>query len=332
MFDSVKRGTLILALTTMLALPAVPSVAQELPPKLIKIIVAFGPGGTSDSVARLYGQKMAELLNTAVIVENKPGGNQLLAIRALRTSPPDGSTLHAAVGSELVQNPALRKRLSYDPLRDFTLIGLAVTHPGVIFINPDLPVHSIGELVAYSAAHPGELNYGSAGVGSAGHLHAEALLSLTGMRMTHVPYASDSEVIREVMVGRVQMGIMTTVNTVSFIKAGKIRALAVEAATRLPYLPGVPTVAEADVKGLAGLEPHTFEAFVGPAGMPPAVVARINEAINKTSAMPEVVERVRGTLFSEPATTTPSSVREFIEKEIAKWKVFGKTVELPDIN
>ena len=331
MFDSVKRGTLILALTTMLALPAVPSVAQELPPKLIKIIVAFGPGGTSDSVARLYGQKMAEQLNTAVIVENKPGGQQLLAIRAVRAAPPDGATLHMAVGSALVQNPALRKHLSYDPLKDFTLLGLAVTHPGVIFIDPQLPVNSIGELVAYSAAHPGELNYGSAGVGSAGHLHAEALLSLTGMKMTHIPYSSDSEVIREVIAGRVQMGIMTTLNTVSFVKSGKIRAIAVEAAQRLPYMPDVPTVAETDVKGLAGLEPHTFEGLVGPAGMPPTIVAQLNEAINKTSAMPEVIQRVHESFFSEPATTTPSTFREFLEKEIAKWKVFGKSVELPDL-
>jgi tripartite-type tricarboxylate transporter receptor subunit TctC len=133
MFANVQRTAVLLGLAAMLAILAVPAVAQQFPPKLIKIVVAFGAGGTSDSVARLYGQKMAELLNTAVIVENKPGGQQLLAIRAVRAAPPDGATLHMAVGSALVQNPALRKHLSYDPLKDFTLLGLAVTHPGVTF-------------------------------------------------------------------------------------------------------------------------------------------------------------------------------------------------------
>jgi tripartite-type tricarboxylate transporter receptor subunit TctC len=258
-------------------------------------------------------------------------GSQMLAIRTLLGSRPDGSTLLAAVGSTLVHNPSLRKHLPYDPLKDFTLLGLAVTNPAVIVINPDLPVHSLGELVAYSAAHPGELNYGSPGVGSSGHVHAEALLSLTGMKMTHVPHAADAEAIREIMAGRVHMGIMPTLNTVAFVKAGKMRALAVEAAQRLPSLPDVPTVAEADAKGLAGLDPHTFVAFVGPAGMPAGVVAQFNEAINKTSAMPDVVERVRNSFHAEPATTTPASFREFIEKEIAKWKVLGNLVELPDL-
>jgi tripartite-type tricarboxylate transporter receptor subunit TctC len=331
-FAKIQRPAAVLGLTAILALSAVSALAQQFPPKVIKIIIPFGAGGNADSIVRLYGQKMSELLSAPVIIENKPGGAQLIGIRALKASPPDGSTLLAAVGSALVQNPALRKRLSYDPLKDFSLLGLLATNPGVIFINPDLPVHSIGELVAYSTSHPGELNYGSAGIGTAGHLHAEALFSLTGIKMTHVPYGADAEVIREVMAGRVHMGIMTTTNTVSFAQAGKIRALAVEATQRLPYLPEVPTVSETAVKGLGGLEPHTFVSLVGPAGMPATVVAQLNEAINKVSTMPDVVERVRDTLYAEPVTTTPASFREFLEKEIAKWKAFGKTVELPDLN
>ena len=229
-FASGKAKAAILGLMAALALGSA-AVAQQFPPKLIKVLSAFGAGGNTDSIARLYGQKMSELLNTPVIIENKPGGGQMIAIRALLGSRPDGSTLMAGVGSALVHNPALRKRLPYDPLKDFSLIGLAVTNPAVIFISPELPVHSIGDLVAYSAAHPGELNYGSAGVGSAAHIHAEALLSLTGMKMTHVPYTSE-----------------------------------------------------------------------------------------------------RDCFYAEPAITAPASFREFIEKEIAKWKVFAKTVELPELN
>jgi tripartite-type tricarboxylate transporter receptor subunit TctC len=324
------KWTLIALIGVTLALPF-PAEAQQYPSKPIRIIVAFGPGGTTDSVARLYGQKMSELLNTPVIVENKPGGNQLTAIRSLQSMPPDGYTLYLGTGSSLVQNPALRKELPYDPLKDFTLVGLAVTNPGVIYVNPELPVHSVDELVAYAAAHPGKLNYGSAGIGTAGHLGIEALMSVTGMKLTHVPYKADADAIREAMIGTVQVGMMPTLNAVPFIKAGKIRAIAVTTLQRVADLPDVPSLTEGGIKGLTALDPHTFEAFVGPAGMPPAVVTTLNDAINKISAMPDVVSRVRDTLHSDPATSTPASFREFIEKEIGKWKELGKTVHLPDL-
>jgi tripartite-type tricarboxylate transporter receptor subunit TctC len=324
------KPTFVAALVVTLGL-SLPAGAQQFPSRPIKIIVAFGPGGTTDLVARLYGQKMSELLNTPVIVENKPGGNQLTAIRFIQNSPPDGYTLYLGTGSSLVQNPALRKELPYDPLKDFTLVGLAVTNPGVVYVNPELPVHSIDELVAYSAAHPGKLNYGSAGFGTAGHLGIEALMSVTGMKLTHVPYKSDADAIREAMVGTVQVGMMPTLNAVPFIKAGKIRAIAVTTLQRVPDLPDVPSLSEGGIKGLTALDPHTFEAFVGPAGIPPGIVTTLNEAINKISAMPDVVIRVRDNLHSEPATSTPASFREFLEKEIAKWKELGKTVTLPEL-
>ena len=321
------RRAAILGVATMLALPAF---AQQFPSKPIRIIVAFGPGGTTDTVWRLYGQKMTELLGTPVIIDNKPGGNQMVAIRQILQAPPDGHTLYAAVGSSLVFNPALRKDLPYDPLKDFSLIGIAVISPGVIFVKPDLPIRSIGELVAYARANPGKLNYGSAGLGTAGHLSAEAILNTTQTKMTHIPYKADVDVIREVIAGNVQMGIFTTMNTVQYINAGQIRPLAVIAPHRLPYLPNVPSLAETDVKELAQLEPHTYMALVGPAGMSPAVVTRINDAVNKISAMPDVAARVRDGLYSEPATITPSDFRQFVAKEIAKWRILGKNVKLDD--
>jgi len=265
-----------------------------------------------------------------VIIDNRPGANQITAIRALMSSPPDGYTLYAATGSSLVQNPALRPGLPYDPLKDFTLIGMAVTNPGVIFVSPALPVHTIKELVAYDAANPGKLNYGSAGLGPAGHLAAEALMSATGLKMTHVPYKSDADVIREVMGGNVHVGIMTTLNTVQAVKAGNIRAIAVTTEKRLPYLPDVQSLPEVGMKNLNALDPHTFISFVGPAGMAPEVVAKLNDAINKTSAMPDFADRVRSTLNAEPATSTPASFRKFVEANLATWREIGKTVKLPE--
>jgi tripartite-type tricarboxylate transporter receptor subunit TctC len=321
------RRAAALAAAVLLALPAL---AQDYPSRPIKILVGFGAGGTTDSVARLYGQKLSEVLNAPVIIDNKPGANQITAIRALMAAPPDGYTLYAASASSLVQNPALRSNLGYDPLKDFTLLGVEVTNPGVIFVGNDLPVHTIKELVAYANANPGKLNYGSAGLGTAGHLAAEALMSATGIKMTHIPYKADADVIREVMAGSVHVGIMTTLNTVQAIKAGKIRAIAVTTVKRLPYLPDVQGLGETGVKSLAALEPHTFISLVGPAGMPAPVVAKLNDAINKVSAMPDVSTRVRESLYAEPATMSPAAFREFTERQLAIWRELGKTVKLPD--
>jgi tripartite-type tricarboxylate transporter receptor subunit TctC len=320
------RRTLLACAAAVLALPAM---AQNFPSRPIRILVAFGAGGTADTVSRLYGQKMSELLGTPVIIENKPGANQTVAIHTLLSSPPDGYTLYAAVGSTL-QNAALRPNLGYDPLKDFTLIGMAVTNPGVIFVSPRLPIHTIQELVAYGKAHPGTLNYGSAGVGTAGHLAAEALMASTGLKMTHIPYKADAEVIREVVAGNVHVGIMTTLNTVAAVRAGQIRAIAVTTPKRLPYLPDVQALPEAGLKNLNALDPHTFVAIFGPAGMPTAIVAKLNDTINKVSTMPDVAERVRNTFNAEPATSTPASLREFVESQLAVWREIGKTVKLPD--
>jgi tripartite-type tricarboxylate transporter receptor subunit TctC len=154
-------------------------------------------------------------------------------------------------------------------------------------------------------------------------------MSVTGMKMTHVPYKSDVDALRETISGSVQVGMMATMNTVAFIRAGKV--LAVTTTQRVPELPDVPSLTESGIKGLGALEPHTFVAFVGPPGLPPAIVTTLNDTINKISAMPDVVTRVRNNLYSEPVTSTPSSFREFLEKEIAKWKELGKTVKLPDL-
>lgn len=328
LFRRLARRSLVLA---ALAAPALPARAQSFPSRAIRIIVPFGAGGTADTIARLYGQRMSETFGVPVIVENRPGGNQLNAIRMLMASPPDGYTLMAAVGSALVQNPALQPGLPYDPLKDFTLLGLAVTNPAVIFVNPALPIRSMNDLVAHAKAHPGALNYASAGVGTAGHLHVEALMSLTGIEMTHVAYRSAAEVGREVMTGTVQLGIMPTLDMVSFIQAGQVRPLAVTTASRLPYLPDVPSLAETGIPQLVEMEPHTFISFVGPAGMAPETVARLNQAINAISSSADTGGRVRTTLYAEPVAISPDEFRTFVERELAKWRSFGRNIRLPPI-
>lgn len=305
--------------------------AQEAyPSKPIKIVVGFGAGGATDAIARVYGQKMSEILNTPVIIDNRPGGGQLLAIRLLQASQPDGYTLYLGSGSSLAQGPGMRKDLPYDPLKDFSLIGLVGTTPGVIVVSTDLPARSVRELVSYSIAHPDKVNYGSAGHGTASHLQAEYLMYLTGMKMTHIPFKSDGDVVREISEGRVQLSVSTTQQAVPLIRAGKLKALAVTTSKPLKYLPGVPTLVEADVKGIEGIEPYTFFGLVGPIGMPLGVVTRLNETINRISAMPDIATRMSEGLYTEPSTSTPASFRAFMEKEVDKWKVVGRVVKLPD--
>jgi len=305
-----------------------PVQAQPFPSKPIRVLVGFAAGGATDTIARLYGHKLSELLNTPVIIDNKPGASQLVAIRTLRAAPADGYTVAMVGGSALTQGPAVRKDLGYDPLRDFSLIDFIGTAQGTVTVNPALPVKSMAELVAYAKSHPDALTYASAGAGSAGHLEGEYIMKATGTRMTHVPYKSDGEAMRAVASGDVQVAVTTAQLSVPLITSGKARGILVTTTKRFPYMPNVPTITEAKVPGLAGLEPYTFFGMVGPAGMPAAVVSRLNEALNKVSAMPEIAERMRAGLFTEPTGGTPAAFHAFVEKEYAKWSEVGKGVKI----
>lgn len=298
------------------------------PDRPIKIIVGFSAGSSADALARLYGQKMSDLLKVPVIVDNKPGAGGLLAVRTLRTARADGYTLHAAVGSSLAQGPATRTDLGYDPFKDLTLIGFLGTLPGAIYVGRDVPVSSVAELVAYAKANPGKLSYGSGGLGSASHLLAEYFMSLTDTKMVHVPYKSDDEAALEVATGRLQVAFTNARSILPLVSDGKVRPLAVTDARRLAQLPNVPTVGETGVKGLDALLPFSFIGLVGPAGLPDAVVARLSETINQIAAMPDVVDQMRKTLLVEPKQTTPAEFRDFTKKEFTKWQSVAKSIDL----
>jgi tripartite-type tricarboxylate transporter receptor subunit TctC len=322
----VRGGAGLLA--TVLVLPLA-SLAQSWPSRPIKLLVGIGPGGTADVIARLYGQKLSELLDTPVIVENKPGAYQIPAIRSLQAAVPDGYTLYLGNGSSLALSPGARKDLGYDPMKDFTFIAPVGVSSAVLFVNPKVPVKTMSELIAYSIANPDKLNYGSAGAGTADHFKIEYLKAVTGLKATHVPYRSGTEVAREVAAGSVHMGLTTAQTPVPLLKAGKLRALAVTSPRSLAYLPGVPGTAEAGVKGFEEVEPYTFYGLVGPAGLPPAVVAKLNEAMNKAGSLPEVQARMREVLYVEPSTGTPNAIRQLAERELAKAADIAKRVNLP---
>lgn len=320
-----RRAVLLGGAAAVLARPAL---AQPFPSRPIRILVGFGAGGGTDTIARVYAQKMQDLLKTPVLVDNRAGASQLLAIRPMLSAPADGYTLFLGTGSSLAQGPGVRSDLGYDPLKDFSLVGMVATAPGVFFVNPSLPIHSMRELVAYAKAHPDKLNYGSAGVGAANHLQTEYFKSVTGTNLTHVPYKSDQDVVLQTVAGAVHVGLTIAQVAIPMVQNGKLRALAVTGGARLPALPDVPSITETGIAELKGIDNYTFYGLVGPAGIPAAVIEQLNAAVNKVSTMPDVVSKMRQTLYYEPTTSTPASFRQYLETELPKWKQLGKTVKI----
>lgn len=307
---------------------AVAAQADTYPSKPIRIIVGFAAGGTADAIARYYAQKMGEVLKTSVIVDNKAGAGQILAVKSMQAAPADGYTLMMGTGSAFSQGPGVRTDLPFDPLKDFTLIGLMAAAPGVIVVPPQLPVRTMGEFIAYAKANPGTLNYASSGVGSASQLQSAYLASLAGMQMTHVPYKADAEIMRSLADGSAHMGIAPIQGAMASITGGRVRALAVTSSKRAASLPDVPSLTELDVKGLQGIDPYSYYGLIGQLGLPPAVVTTLNDAINQVAKSPEAIAHMQKQMSVEPASGTPQFFRQYIQTDLKKWKDFAKHVKL----
>jgi tripartite-type tricarboxylate transporter receptor subunit TctC len=315
------------ALACCLFAAAGAAAADDFPQKPIRMLLGFSAVGSTDAIARLYATKLAEILKVPVVVENRAGAGQLVAIRALMSSPADGYTLFLGSGSAMSQGPGVRKDLPYDPLKDFSMVALVGQTQGVVFTSPSLPVKTMGELVQYAKKHPGELNYGSSGVGSASHLQIEYIMNLAGITMTHIPYKADKEIITAMGEGSVQVGLGPLQGATPFIKDGRVRAMAVTGSKREAALPGVPAMSEVNVPGLADVEPYTYYALVGPKGLDPAVARKINDAVNQASRMPDLAAMLRQQLY-EPGTGSPEDLRKFIERDLQKWRKLGDKIKL----
>jgi tripartite-type tricarboxylate transporter receptor subunit TctC len=314
----------------MLLLPLVVHAAGEFPNKPIRLLLGFSAGGSTDTIARIYAARLTEVLNTPVIVENRAGGAQTIAIRVMMASPADGYTLFLGTASAMSQGPGVRNDLPYDPLKDFTPIALVGTIPGVIVASPKLPVKSIGDLVAYGKAHPDTLNYGSSGVGSASHLQMEYLAYLSGFKMAHIPYKADAEIMTGIAEGSVQLGFAPLQGALPLIQSGRVRALAVTGNKRIAAIPDVPTLTEADVPGLGVVDPYTYYALVGPRGMPQNVVDKINAAVNEVSKMPATIKAMHERMY-EPGSGTPEDMQHFERQDLEKWRKFGATFKLDPV-
>jgi tripartite-type tricarboxylate transporter receptor subunit TctC len=293
--------------------------AQSFPSKPIRLISPYAAGGANDIVCRVIAEKLSELMGQTVLVDNKPGAGSMVGSNILVKAPADGYTIMMADIAHGA-NPALRKMMPYDTLKDFAPVVLVAELPTVLLVNPSVPASSIAELVAYAKRNPGKLNYSSSGFGSTNHLAAEVFKDELGLDIVHVPYQGGGEAMNALLGGQVQMLFITLPASLPHIKAGKVRALALTGAKRMDSLPDVPTVAETV---LPGFDINLWIGVVAPAGTPPAVIDRLNADFNKVLAMPAVKERITA-LGANIAGGTPAQFDAFIRKEVQRW---AKTIK-----
>lgn len=293
------------------------AIANDWPTKPIRIILPYPPGGASDVTARLLGMKMGQAWGITVVVENRPGGNGIIANEAAAKSPADGYTiLMANLGPNAI-NPAVYDKLPYNTLKDFAPVILTTVVPLVIVTSTDSPIENLAQLIAMAKKRPGQITFGSPGNGSGGHLAGELLDAMTGVRMLHVPYKGDAPAITDVMGGQIAVALPTVLAGVPHVKSGKLRALAVTSQKRIASLPDVPTVDEA--LGIKGYEAVSWGGFMVPSGTPVDVVAKINAEINKALKAPDVAAKLRGQ-GAEIVGGTPEAFDTFLRAELIKWK------------
>jgi tripartite-type tricarboxylate transporter receptor subunit TctC len=299
----------------VLALSALFAHAQTYPAKPVKFVIPYPPGGLADTFARTLGEQLATRLGQSVIPENKPGGSLIIGTDAVAKSPGDGYTLLLASSSGLALNVAAFKKLPYDPIKDFAPISLAFYTPLYLMINPELPVHSVRDLIAYAKAKPGSLSFASLGHGSSLHLAGEMFKNLAGIQILHVPYKGTTTALPDLMSGRVSM-MFDGGAFLPQVQAGKVRLLAVTSTKRLDSLPDVPTMAEA---GVPGYEVVFWFGVVAPAGTPRPVVDRLSKEVNEIVRMPSFKERLSGFGNIQLASNTPDAFSELIRNDIRAW-------------
>jgi len=299
-----------------LALCSAGASAENYPIKPITIIVPASPGGVTDALGRALAQRFTEAWGQQAVVENKPGANNQIAAEYVAKSTADGYTLFVGPETTFVVNPSLYGKLSYDPLNDFAPISGLVSINHALIINPSLPVDSVKDLIGLAKAKPGELNYGTFGVGSSGHLNMELLQALAGVKFQPVHYKGATPALTDVMAGHIQMMFISVGSAVPQWKAGKVKLIAVGARQRIPLLPEAPTVAES---GVPGYEAVSWFALYAPAGTPHEIVMKINEEVRRTFVDPEFRKTFLDRQYFDSIAGTPEELTAYLKSEEQKW-------------
>jgi tripartite-type tricarboxylate transporter receptor subunit TctC len=285
------------------------------PQKPIRLVVPYTPGGGTDTLARLVGEKLRTGSKWTIVVENKPGGGGNIGLDAVSKAPPDGYSIGLGQTSNLAVNPTLYKKMPYDALKDFTPIILVATQPVVLVVRADAPYKTLADLVNAAKAKPGEVTMASAGSGTIGQLTGELLAREAKVKFLHVPYKGAGPALTDILGGNVQFAFLTVPPILSMIKANRLRALAVTSEKRIAALPNVPTVSDSGHKGFVTA---SWYGLVGPAKLPEPIVAAINSEVQKVLKQPDVIAKLdaEGNL---PLGGTPDRFAALIRTEHAKW-------------
>ncbi len=309
-------GLLTAAAFSGMALPmALPAAAQTYPTRPITVVVPFPPGGSTSMVARIVADRMADAIGQPFIVDNRAGAGGALGTRQVAKSTPDGYTIALGYTGTLAIGPSLFANVGYDPRTDFAPIGRIGVAPSTLVVHPSFPARSVAELIAYAKAHPGEVNFGSAGIGTVGHVSGEYFAIETGITLTHIPYKGTGQAVTDLLGGHIPLSFSPIPAVHESAKNGLLRMLAVTSLTRSALAPDVPTVAES---GVPGFDAVLRYGLVAPAGTPRLVIDRLNKALQETLALADV----RSRLAVEGAEVLPSTPEDYgadIDREEALW-------------
>jgi tripartite-type tricarboxylate transporter receptor subunit TctC len=292
------------------------------PAKPVRFIVGFPPGGTNDIVARLLGQKLTEQTGQTFIIDNRAGANTAIASELFVRTPPDGYTIMLTAPGHAT-NPALMK-LKFDSIKDFSFITIAAASQNLLVVHPSFPPRTVKELIAFSKPRPGQINYGSSGIGTTVHLSAELFQFMTGVKWTHIPYKGGGPAIVELLTGHHVLYFGNVPSVIQHVRAGKLRPIAVSGPKRSSVVPEIPTIAES---GIPGYEVTTWYGVSAPARTPRAIVDKLNAEIVRALNSPDMREKLTGQ-GADPVANTPEQALAYIEKEIDKW---GKVIKAAGI-
>jgi tripartite-type tricarboxylate transporter receptor subunit TctC len=293
--------------------------AQQFPERPIRIVVPFPPGGPSDYAARVVSANLPRFFGQQVVVDNRPGAAGALGADLVARAPADGYTILIANTGMLTILPHLQKKLPYDPSKDFTPITNLIGGPSFLLTHPSVPAKNVAELVALAKRRPGQLSYGSAGLGQISHMNGELMKLLAGVDVLHIPYKGTGPIMPELLGGQISIAFSTSVDALQFARAGRVRLLAVTGSKRLGILPDTPTMAES---GLPGFESLNWNGIVGPAKLPRHELELLNRGIVRAVNLPEVKDKVAAQ-GNEVIGDAPEAFRDFIRAEYDKW---GKVV------
>ena len=303
---------------SLLALSVPAAWAQGYPNKPVKLIVPFAPGGFTDVVARILGQKLSVTMGQQFIVENKPGAGSIIGTDFVAKAAPDGYTL-VMVSTTHVISPWIYKTMPYDPIKSFTAVSRLVDSPYVLLVNPKVPAKDVSEFIALAKAAPDTIHYASSGNGSAQHLMGGLFVSMTGAKLKHVPYKGSGGAATDLVAGVVESSFAGVPNALAQVPQGRLKALAVTTSKRIPQLPDVPTMQEA---GVAGYDASVWLALLAPAGTPRDIVVKLNSEIGKLMASTDTKKALYDAGV-EVAPSTPEAMSEYMVKELDRW---GKVV------